>query len=451
MSYDEPTQARATDARRPRVAVYREMLLNPTEPYIRTQAEALRRYESFYVGVSRVPNGLALPDDRTFVLHDRYVGADRALDRLLTRLPHRGRMDALARGGLLARASRQAFIRFGRSPRLVRAIAAARATLVHAHTGINGAHALPLARALDLPLVVTFHGYDATASDAELARHPLRGGIYLQRRAELQRDAALAIAVSGFIRDRVVARGWPAERVVVHHMGVDTGQHAPAPDAVPVGERAPIVFYAGRLIEKKGLRHLIDALALVRERIPDAEIVVAGNGPLRGALAARAEAARVPIRFLGRVTQAGVDEWMQRAAVDCMPSVRAANGDSEGLPTAVVEAMACGVPVVASAHAGIPEAVVHEETGLLAPEGDVPALAAHLTRLLDDPTLRARFGAAGRARALRHFDHRRQAERLEALYDEVREEWESRHGRLPSPPAYREPAPARARSARTRS
>lgn len=408
------------DAERPVVAIYREMLLNFNEPYIRTQAEALARYRSFYVGASRVAGGLALPRDRTFVLGDGYRAVDRVLDRALTRLPSRGPLRELARGGVVARAGSTAFFKYGVSPRFERALRAVRPVLLHAHTGVSGAHVLPLARRLDLPFVVTFHGYDATASDEELARWPNRGQVYLQRRAAMQRDVTRMIAVSAYIRDLLVARGWPAERLTVHHMGVDTTIFAPAPDATPLTERAPVVFFAGRLIEKKGLEYLIDALRLVRATVPGAELVVAGTGPRQGALAKRAAAAGVPVRFLGRTPPEEVRAWMARAALYCMPSVRAADGDAEGLPTALVEAMACGLPVVATVHAGTPEAVVHGETGLLAAERDVAGLAAHLTALLGDGALRTRMGAAARTRVLAHFDHRRQAAVLEEIYDEVR-------------------------------
>lgn len=403
------------------VAIYREMLLNPTEPYIRTQAEALRRYRSFYFGVNRVPNGLALPSDRTFVLQDRYAMLDAALDRVLTRLPARAPFALLSRGRAIGRVVGGSFLRSGRSRRLVDAIRNVGATLLHAHTGINGAQALPLAQALDIPLVVTFHGYDATASDAELATHRTRGALYLERRAAMTREIGRAVAVSGYIRDRLVERGWPAELVVVHHMGVDVETYVPSPSARPLRDRKPIVLFAGRLIEKKGLAYLIDAMALVRTSIPDAELVVAGTGPLRETLARRAEDAGVRVEFLGRIPPEAVGGWMAEASLYCMPSVRAANGDAEGLPTAVVEAMACGLPVVATRHAGIPEAVVHGETGLLSDERDVATLASHLTSLLGDAELRARFGDAARVRATTHFDHRHQATLLESIYDDVRE------------------------------
>jgi glycosyltransferase involved in cell wall biosynthesis len=406
---------------RPIVAVYREVLLYYNEPYIRTQAEAVPRYTTWYVGARRAAHTVELPPERTLVCRDHYERLDGALDRVLRRLPARGALSRLAKGGVLGSAGETFFIRTGVSPYLDRRLRALRPALLHAHTGVSGAQALPLARRLRIPLVVTFHGYDATASDEELGRWPLRGGIFLRRRAALKREGARFIAVSGFTRDWLLAKGWPPERLVVHYMGVDTALFRPDM-AAPLTHREPIAFFAGRLVEKKGLEFLIDAMRVVAARVPRAEVVIAGSGERLAALRRRAADARANVRFLGRVTPEDVRRWMARARLYCMPSVRAEDGDSEGLPTALVEAMACGLPVVATTHAGAPEAVRHGETGLLAPERDLGALAEHLVALLGNPALCERMGAAARARALERFDHRRQAASLAAIYDEVRAE-----------------------------
>jgi glycosyltransferase involved in cell wall biosynthesis len=414
---------RATSAtERPVVAVYREVLLYYNEPYIRTQAEAVPRYTSVYVGTRRAAHTVELPPERTLVFRDHYQRVDGALDRVLKRLPARGALRALATGSVLARAGESLFLRTGVSPYLERCLRELRPAILHAHTGVSGAHALPLARRLGIPFVVTFHGYDAGASDAELARWPLRGRIFLRRRDAMKRECARVIAVSGYTRDLLLANGWPAERVIVHYMGVDTALFRPDPAAAPLCDREPLVFFAGRLVEKKGLEFLIEAMGSVAARFPNAELVIAGRGERLAALERRAAEARARVRFIGRVTPDEVRQWLARARLYCMPSVRAADGDAEGLPTALLEAMASGLPVMATTHAGVPEAVRHGETGLLAPERDARALAEHLLVLLGNPVLCERMGAAARARVLESFDHRRQAARLASIYDEVRAE-----------------------------
>jgi colanic acid/amylovoran biosynthesis glycosyltransferase len=418
------------EARLPVVAVYREVILYYNEPYIRTQAEAVPRYRSYYVGTHRPQHSIDLPPDRTLVLRDRYQRLDSELDRLFTRVPPWGPLRQLAYGSVVGRATESVFIRSGISPHMVKRLRELSPVLLHAHTGVSGAHALPLVRRLGVPFVVTFHGYDATANDAELNRWATRGRIFLRRRDAMKQEVSRVIAVSGFIRDLLLDRGWPSDRVVVHYMGVDTELFQPDPAAKPLADREPIVFFAGRLIEKKGLRYLIDAMRVVQTRVPEAQVVIAGHGEQRAQLERRAAEAGVRVQFTGSVSPDAVRAWMSRAQIYCMPSVRAEGGDSEGLPTAVVEAMSCGLPVVATTHAGIPEAVAHGQTGLLAPERDPGTLAAHLITLLTDAKLRERMGAAGRERVLDRFDHRKQAVSLASIYDEVCAE----RAAVPSPP-----------------
>jgi colanic acid/amylovoran biosynthesis glycosyltransferase len=402
---------------RPTVAVFRTALLHGSEPYIRTQAEDIPGYCSWYVGTHRTGAASTLPQGRMIVLGDRYERVDAALQRVLP-LPDRWR--DVMQGGPVTFLARSAFQVSGHSPTLLRGLQRLRPALVHAHTGINGAHALPLVQRLNLPLVVTFHGYDATASDEELRRRRTRGRVYLRRREALKSATSRAVAVSRFIAERLRQQGWPDERVVLHYMGVDT--RAFRPDGPPLREREPTIFWAGRLVEKKGLEYAIDAMPAVQTRVPGARLVIAGQGERHDSLQRRAATRGANVRFVGQIDAAGVRHWLKRSSVYCMPSVRAANGDGEGVPTALIEAMACGLPVVASEHAGIPEAVEHGVTGLLAPERDACALASHLAILLTDRERLALMGGGARTRVLEKFDHRRQCAALARLYDDVRRE-----------------------------
>jgi glycosyltransferase involved in cell wall biosynthesis len=149
--------------------------------------------------------------------------------------------------------------------------------------------------------------------------------------------------------------------------------------------------------------------------------VIIGDGPHRGALERLAAELGLAdgVQFLGAQPPAAVVEWMQRAAVLAAPSLRAADGDSEGLPNVVVESAASGLPVVATDHGGIAEAVIDGQTGFIVPERAVEPLAVRLSEVLASAELRRRLGAEGRALAEQKFDFRRQMERLETLYDSV--------------------------------
>jgi glycosyltransferase involved in cell wall biosynthesis len=308
----------------------------------------------------------------------------------------------LGRAGPLGAFDRTLFRHFGAVPP-VPDFSAQRPRLIHAHFGPGGAFALPLARALGIPLVVTFHGGDAT-KETHYRRIPLRA--YQRRLAALQREAALFVCVSAFIRDILLARGFPGEKLVVIHQGIEI---LPAPPPSPAEE--PYVLFVGRFVEKKGVAHLIDAMRRLGGDAP--RLVLVGDGPLAAELRRRAEG--LPrVEFLGWQSAAAVRRRMRGAVAVCVPSVTARSGDTEGLPSVAIEAMAEGAPVVATRHAGLPEAIEHERTGLLVPEGDPQALAAALAAVIGRPDFRRRLGEAARAAAIERFDVIRQSRALEA-------------------------------------
>jgi colanic acid/amylovoran biosynthesis glycosyltransferase len=309
----------------------------------------------------------------------------------------------LGRAGPLGAIDRALFRHCGRLPPAPD-LQALRPRLLHAHFGRGGAFALPLARALKIPLVVTFHGADATKETHYRERIVPR--IYQRRLAALQAEAALFVCVSGFVRDRLLERGFPPEKLVVIHQGVAPAAAAPAP-----GD--PYILFVGRLVEKKGAASLIAAMRLLAAEGGGARLVVIGDGPLATSLRRDAKGL-ADVSFLGWLPNPEVRRWMQGALALCVPSMTGRDGDAEGLPTVIFEAMAEGVPCVASNHAGIAEAVEDGETGFLVPEGDPPALAAALRSLIDDAELRRRLGTAARAVAAARFDAIGQSRKLEA-------------------------------------
>lgn len=366
------------------VVVYRDILLPASETFVRTQAEALTGFQAYYVGSRSMP-GLPLPPDRTITLNE---------------------------GTPLGRARELVHKASGMSPSLRRRLRAINPALVHAHFGPDGVLAMPLARALRVPLVVTFHGYDATMRDEEMARSSLLGRAFVHRRARLWREAAAVIAVSEFIRRRVIALGCPPERAVVQYTGIDLDFFQPVPDSL----RRPLVLFVGRLVEVKGCRYLIQAMQRVQAEYPDAELAVIGDGPLRGGLEALAHAELRSVRFLGSQPPEVVRAWMSRARVFCVPSITADNGATEGFGMVFAEAQAMGVPVVSFACGGIPEAVIHGETGFLVPERRSEALALAISRLMGDDVLWRRLSVAACRLIRQRFDLRRQTERLEEIY-----------------------------------
>jgi colanic acid/amylovoran biosynthesis glycosyltransferase len=180
-----------------------------------------------------------------------------------------------------------------------------------------------------------------------------------------------------------------------------------------------LVLAVARLVEKKGLGDLLEACADLerrRSRPLGVRLEIVGDGPLRGKLQADAERLGLDVRFRGALPQEEVLELYRRAAVYCLPCVVASSGDRDGLPTSVLEAMALGVPVVTTAVSGLPDAVVHEATGLVVRQRDPEALAGAISRVLTDPGLGARLAAEARRHVETSFSLERSAARLRELF-----------------------------------
>lgn len=405
------TEIHSGQDQRRSVLIYRDRLLPYSETFIPAQAEALRRYRAEYVGVAADASGIGqLPSDRVHLLSQtaRWPELSKLAFRLSGAVPQR----------FLQRLK-------GRSPQLL-----------HAHFGPDALAALPLAQRLKIPLVATFHGYDATLTipdeiqdiyqnpwgrARQFLRH--RGTFYkcqyVERRSHLFRQAAQIIAVSHCIRDQLLAQGCPPDQVRVHYIGIDRQQFQPAANPEAAREAVPTVLFIGRLVEKKGCADLIRAMAGVQRLFPQAQTIVIGEGGLRGDLETLCQQLGVRARFLGAQPPAVIKDWLRRATLFCVPSQRTPKGDIEGLGMVFAEAQAMGLPVVSYASGGVPEVVKQGETGLLVPEREVEALGKAIYRLLEDEALRQRFAIAGQTHIAQTFDLHQNARHLEALYDGI--------------------------------
>jgi colanic acid/amylovoran biosynthesis glycosyltransferase len=274
-------------------------------------------------------------------------------------------------------------------------------THVHCHFSNHPAAAGFLVNRLTgIPYSFTAHGFDL-----HVDRHML---------CEKLSGAAFVVAVSEYNRRLILEEcvDRARERVAVVHCGVDTEFFRPRESAAP--ERPFSILCVGTLHEVKGQGYLVEACRLLAESGADVTCTLVGDGPDRAALARQIAESRLEgrVALAGRRTRAEVAELLGRAHVLVSPSVPTAEGKREGIPVVLMEAMAGGVPVVASGISGIPELVEDEETGLLVPPRDPPALAGALRRLYDDPALRERLARAGREIVEREFDVRKNAGEL---------------------------------------
>lgn len=273
------------------------------------------------------------------------------------------------------------------------------------------------------PLVTTVHHPITVDRQLELDAATTRQRQWSVRRwyafTRMQKRVARrlpsVLTVSGTSRQEIVDHlGVRPDRIHVVHIGADTDLFSPDPSVPQVPGR--IVTTSSADVPLKGLVFLVEALAKVRAEHPGAHLVVVGKQPAEGPVARAVEryGLQDAVEFVKGISDAELVDLVRSAEVACVPSLY------EGFSLPAAEAMATGTPLVATTGGAIPEVAGEDgETCLAVPPGDAGALAAALTRLLGDPELRARLGAAGRARVLRRFTWARAAEGTVARYREA--------------------------------
>jgi colanic acid/amylovoran biosynthesis glycosyltransferase len=378
----------------PVVASYCTTFLKPEMLHVYRQVSGLRAWESFVMTKERV-NADRFPFDAIEVLprprinflarfHKKYI-------RRMEPVFYRGEYDQLS--AVLARRH---------------------VDVLHVYFGHTGVHLLPFIRNWPGPATVSFHGMD-------IMPRPNEPG-YDARMKELLDVLPMVLARSESLAARLVALGCDPAKIRINRTGIPL-------DAFPFGERvAPAdgawkLAQASRLIEKKGLDDSLRAFAGFRARFPAATFTIAGDGPLRPQLEALARELGIAdaLHFAGFQTQEQLRALYTDSHIFLHPSRTTSGLDQEGVPNSMLEAMATGLPVAATLHGGIPEAVENGVAGLLTPERDPDALRDSLLALANDPARWQAMGAAA-ARSVRHkFEHGAAIAALEGFYSELLE------------------------------
>lgn len=270
--------------------------------------------------------------------------------------------------------------------------------VIHAHwiipQGVVAIAAAALARK-PLPVICTSHGADLYA---------LRGRFFRKLNEWVLDRAATVTVVSTAMEKALIPLGVDPGKVAVIPMGTDLHDTF-RPPSKPTRTAATILF-VGRLVEKKGLRYLVEALPLVLRSCPDIELVIAGTGPDESTVRSIAEDLGVSdrIKFLGARSHRQLSGLYQTATIAVFPFVVAENGDQEGFGLVVVEALGCECPVVASDLPAIHDIVRDGCTGLFAQAANPRSIAQVVISLLDDPQLREKLGRQGRKHVLECYD-----------------------------------------------
>jgi colanic acid/amylovoran biosynthesis glycosyltransferase len=284
--------------------------------------------------------------------------------------------------------------------------------IIHCHYGRNGLKAA-LLRDLGViqgKIVVVFHGNDISR--------------YLRIHGDdiynyLFSCADLLMPISQHWQNKLISLGCDPSKIVVHHMGIDCHKFIPAPK--PQEQTKKLIISVARLVEKKGLADGIDAVAQLGKTASQLVYYIVGDGILRSQLTKQIEqlAATEQIKLLGWLEQSELCQLISQADILLAPSVTSKNGDSEGIPVSLMEAMAQSIPVVSTHHSGIAELVENEVTGYLVPERDVQALGTKLDQLLASAELRQKMGIAGRERVIKDYNIEQLCDRLVVIYQQL--------------------------------
>jgi len=288
--------------------------------------------------------------------------------------------------------------------------------VVHARFGPNGVMIAPVAEALDIPLVVTFHGYDISIL-------PRREKVRRRYREMFERADAL-IGVSEHNSDRLKELGAPEEKIRTVHNGSRLDQFAYSDPTDRFDGHTVRLLHVGRLVENKGPVELVNAFALAREKLndqADLQLTIAGDGPLREPMLRRVEELNLDgkIDYVGEVPHEEAQRLMQRSHLYTQHCKTASDGDVEGQGVTFIEAQASGLPVVATRSGGVPSVVIDGETGYLVPEEDVEAMADRIAHLTQRPEKWKVMGEAGRKHVEKHFDLTKQVRKLVRLYEQI--------------------------------
>jgi colanic acid/amylovoran biosynthesis glycosyltransferase len=371
------------------VLVFAERMLPSTQTFIPLQVNELRRYRAQYVGLIPAERNFKLPQ-QPILLGERRTG--------------------------FSRCRRELYRWIGVAPSFHANVRRVGSHLLHAHFAEGASAALFMSNRLNLPLILHLRGGAELMPVSELRRH-LYQLPFLTYRRQLWQRASLFLCVSNYIREQALRAGFPEEKLRVQYTGMNCDAFAPV---LPISEKDPnLLLFVGRLVPYKGCDYLLRAMKLVRQRRPEARLVVIGDGIFRASLEQLNGELGVGATFLGELPQQTIRVWLERARVFCGPSVTDHENMSEAFGNVFSESQSMGVPVVSFRHGGIPETMRDGVTGLLAAEGDVEQLAAHLMRYLQDGAFWERSREEGMRWVREQFDVRSQTAKLETLYDAV--------------------------------
>ncbi len=361
-----------------KVLIFTKKVLPRSNTFVASQGNNLPTISPIFIGFKKDNTGLDLITGQATCVQEEYL-----------------KLNTIAKLGL----EKFSYL----SPSWRDALKSWQADIIHAHFGKGGFYCTPISKALQLPLITTFHGSDITQND-KFSYNQKHRKIAFQQSDKI-------IAVSKFIQQKLISRGCPSNKIIQHYIGIDNKYFSPSGNKT----QQPSILFVGRLIEQKGCQYLLQAMRSINKIMPDAQLIIAGYGNYKKTLDVMA-ADLNNVHFIGPQNREQVKTLMEQAWLTCLPSIRMKRGNEEGLSTVCIESQAMGTPIVAFNTGGVNEAVEDEKTGILVEEKNINQLTDSLITLLESNQLRQRFSKAGISRVDKLFNVHQQCAKLERLY-----------------------------------
>ncbi len=377
---------------RPTVASYCTTFLKPEMLHIYRQVSGLKRYGTFVI-------------TRELMCADRFPFGDiEVLPTPVQPIPRRVYLKFIKRAGALHYR--------GEAEQLAGLFARRQANLMHVYFGHTGVHLRSFLKEWEHPSVVSFHG-----ADIMLREHRPE---YAAHMVELFGVVPLVLARSRSLAERLEAAGCPSEKIRLNRTGIPLGDYPFIAREFPQ-DGAWRLVQASRLIKKKGLHTTLLAFAKFRASFPNASLTIAGEGPMRKELEQAIQDLGLgdAVALTGFLCEPDLKKLYAGAHVFLHPSETTEKQDQEGVPNSMLEAMATGLPVAATFHGGIPEAVTNNVSGFLVPEKRPDALADALVRMVSDPGAMEEMGRRASQSVREEFEQSRTIGKLEEIYDEA--------------------------------
>ncbi|HDR2784654.1 MAG: glycosyltransferase [Enterobacter sp.] len=377
-----------------KIVVFRTKLLPYSETFIKEQVLSYQQWSPILVGQFSLSDGIDLKDVNYATFEQKYnkfYNFKRNVYKLIGFSPYRD-YDILNN---------------------------IKPDIIHVHFGVDAVVNWPLLRKIHVPLIITLHGYDITIDKSWWKAG--KEGIHLKKYPEKLNEIAKYenvqfLAVSQAVKEKAIEFGIPSDKIKVSYIGIDLLNFSVSTNNF---DNRKQILFIGRLVEKKGAHVLLDAFSKIKDKFPEHIIKFIGDGPLKPQLHDQAQTLGVNAKFLGACSKETIIEELQSTSVFCLPSIRAKNGDSEGFGLVILEAAACGVPVVTSALGGATEGIVHGKTGFRFDENNSDELALYLDTLLSDPHLMKSMGQNGRDFVEKNFDINKCTRSLETIYEDI--------------------------------